>query len=127
MTKIHNWNKKKNELDEKLAALPVIEEDPPEEPTGPEPFLQAYLVPLDRFQKVPAAVHICQNMSRREDKVEENSMKHTVLASSNEKGLYLTDAEVGCACALPDRLPPVVKPPTPRALTPEEEKAAEGG
>lgn len=66
------------------------------------PLLQAFLVPLDKHQKVPVAVHVVANMTNRVDKVEENCMRHTLLASSGVAGAeYQVNSEVGAACAIP--------------------------
>lgn len=69
-----------------------------------KPMLQAYLVPLDLRQQVPAAIHIVQNLTEKQDKTEENPMRHQVVASSGgETSQYQVCAEVGTACVLPRR------------------------
>jgi len=70
------------------------------------PFLQAFLVPVDKHQAVPVAVHIVRNLTSVQDKVEENSMRHSLLASSGvARAEYQVGSEIGAACALPQPVP----------------------
>jgi len=84
------------------------------------PLMQAYLVPISRNQKVPVALHIVRNLTKRADKVEENAIHHAVLACSGATGAeYQVGSEVGAACALDIPVVSTVAAAAPAAAAPD--------
>lgn len=101
-SKIHNLKHAIEKIEKKLSEMPELPEILESAPTGPMPLLQAFLVPVDKNQEVPVALHILQNLTSATDKVEENPARHSLVASSGiPKAEYKVASEVGTACALP--------------------------
>jgi len=72
----------------------------------PKPLLQVVMVPRDKEQREPVAVHIVRNLSGKEECVQENSMLHALIASSSTvDAAYHIASEVGTVCALPPAPP----------------------